>query len=207
MAYSDFTYAEAIRKFGLTLDTRPDLFAAVPPVAADPVARAAIERFASVALAINTEKARSEMLIAPVLGEVWRQAAYRVSYYSGTAFPVDPDLGLTGTADYVFTRGPQIPDITAPVLVVVEGKNESIAAGYGQCISLLVAALRLNRRENTGTETVYGCVTIGDNWKFLRLHGTDLAIDRQEYQIAQLDKLIGIFLFAVGEHPQMKAAA
>jgi len=42
------------------------------------------------ALAIGTEKARSEMIIAPVLIEVRRQMQRKISLFSGVDFPVDP---------------------------------------------------------------------------------------------------------------------
>ena len=201
MAYSDFTLPEALARFGLTLDTRHDLFGRVPPVEPDQAVRTLVERNNPLAVSINTEKSRSELLAAPVLAEVWRQSGYAVGHYSGNGFDVDPGDGLTGLADYLFTPGPQFPDPTPPILVVVEGKKESIPAGYGQCAAEMVAAQRLNRRANTGVETIYGSVTIGDNWRFLRLAGNDLAIDVPVYNIDRLDRILGILLFMVGYNP------
>lgn len=205
MAYSEFNLEGVVETFALTLDTSRDLFADVPPVAATSSVAEQIRQNMPLALSMNTEKARSEFLIAPVIGEVWRLAEYRVACYSGAAFTVDEAAGLSGVADYLMTRGPQVPVVSAPVVVVVEGKKENISGGYGQCAAELVAAVRLNRRQKTGVETVVGAVTIGDNWRFLRLSGPELAIDRVEYMIADLPKILGILLHAVGEHPAEKA--
>ena len=68
-------------------------------------------------------------------------------------------------------------------------------------------AMRMNQRENTGVDTVYGCITIGDNWKFLRLRGTELAIDAPTYPLAQLDRILGILLHLIGYNPVPNAAA
>jgi hypothetical protein len=207
MAYSDFTLAELLRRFGLTLETHQDLFGSVPPVAVDPVLQTVINRHLSIALATTTEKSRAELLIAPVLVEVWRLTGHRVSYYSGAPFNVDAANNLTGDADFLFTRGPQIPEVSVPILVVVEAKRENIASAYGQCGAEMVAALRMNQQANTGVDTVYGCITIGDNWKFLRLRGSELAIDLPEYLINQLDRILGILLWMVGHNPPAAAAA
>jgi len=207
MAYGDFTLTDLRHRFGLTVDTGQDLFGSVPSVAVDPVLRTILDRHLAIALATNTEKSRSELLIAPVLVEAWRLTGHRVSYYSGVDFNVDRAARLIGEADFLFTRGPQIPEVSPPVLVVVEAKRENIGSAYGQCGAQMVAAQRMNDRENTGVDTIYGCITIGDNWKFLRLRGTELAIDLPEYLVDQLDRILGIILFMLGHNPPAAAAA
>lgn len=201
MAYSEFTVTDLTERFGLTLETHQDLFGTVTPVAVDPVLQTMLNRHLAIALATNTEKSRAELLIAPILVEVWRLTGHRVSYYSGADFNVDRAARLTGEADFLFTRGPQIPDVSAPVVVVVEAKKENIGSAYGPCGAEMVAALRMNARAKTGVDTIYGCITIGDNWKFLRLRGDELVIDAPEYLLGQLDRILGILLFMVGFNP------
>jgi hypothetical protein len=207
MSYSDFTLARVQADFGLTVDTTRDLFAGVPPVPVSPVLQQTLERQAPLALMGNTEKARSEWLIAPLLGELWVRSGRRISVLSGVEFEVDPAVGLTGVCDFLIGRTPQLFYVTAPVLVVVEAKKESIVGGFGQCAAAMVAARRFNQSEQSGVETVYGCVTSGNNWKFLRLDGTVLAIDLPEYQISQADRILGILMHAVGLPPESSAAA
>lgn len=207
MAYSDFTLAKLTQQFGLRLETHQDLFGTVAPVPVDPVLKTMLDRHLSIALATNTEKSRAELLIAPVLVEVWRLTGHKVSYYSGAEFNFDKASGLAGDADFLFTKGPQIPEVTAPVLVVVEAKRENIGSAYGQCGAEMVAAQRMNQQAGAGVEAVFGCITIGDNWKFLRLQGTEYAIDSPSYPLAQLDRILGILLFMVGYHPHQPAAA
>ena len=45
---------------------------------------------------MNTEKARSELIIAPILMEAIRLARPPVSLFSGAAFDVDKEQGLNG---------------------------------------------------------------------------------------------------------------
>jgi hypothetical protein len=207
MSYKDFTLPRVQADFGLTIQTSPDLFGHIPPVSLDAIFLGMLAHQAKLGLAINTEKARSEWLIAPVLAEFWRRTGEQVSLFSGIDLDVDPDAGLNGWCDFIIGRGPQLHYVTAPAVCVVEGKNDSIANGLGQCAALMVAAQRFNLREGNGIEIVHGLVTTGSNWKFLRLRGSVLTIDINEYQLRQADRIIGILLHIVGPLPQPASAA
>src|SRR5438045_1349035 len=97
MAYSDFDLRAARERFGLTLVEDVDLFANTPAVEPGEWLRQTLEEWAPTALAINTEKARSEMIIAPILMEVVRSSEHRISLFSGILFDVDRERGLNGT--------------------------------------------------------------------------------------------------------------
>src|SRR5262245_49280553 len=101
MAFSDFDLKTARERFGLTIDERSDLFAAVPVVAIPDRLRQTLGKWASAALAMNTEKARSEMIIAPILMEAVGLLGDRVSLFSGIAFDVDKERGLNGACDFL----------------------------------------------------------------------------------------------------------
>lgn len=206
MDYGDFDLPRAQADFNLTVQTVIDLFTQVPPAAPDPDLTAMLNRKIRLALAINTEKARSEWLIAPLLGEVWRLGEGRVSLHSGVPLDVDPAAGLVGRCGFLLGRPPQLHYVTAPLLVVIEAKNEAIAGGLGQCAAAMVAAQRFNRQRQTGIETIHGCVSDGGEWKFLRLAGTTLTIDLTEYLISRPDRILGILLHMVGMSPAASAA-
>lgn len=201
MTYSDYTLESAVTEFGLTLTTSESLFAEVPAVEVGAAVRYTLDTVGQLALRVNTEKARSEWLIAPVLGEVWVRARHTICLLSGVDFTVDRDSGLTGVVDFLIGKGPQVSFITAPVLAVVEGKNESIPSGQGQCVAEMVAAHRFNRRARNQIGTVYGVVTTGNNRLFHRLRGTEVAIDTREYLISEVGEVLGILLWIVGAHP------
>lgn len=201
MPYSQFTFAEARRQFGLTVDTSSDLFRDVPPVAPSPAVVAGLETNMPLAVAQNNEKARSELLIAPLLADLWRQSGHRLAVYSGVEFNVDPSRSLAGVCDFLIARPPQVEPVGPPILALVEAKKEDIPSGYGQCAAELVAALELNRREATGREVVYGCVSTGTEWRFLRLAGSALDIDRSLYLIADPAHILGIFMAVCGFGP------
>src|SRR3989449_5150065 len=135
------------------------------------------------AIAMNTEKARSELLIMPVLLEVRRHFPGHASLFSGVLFDVDPVRGLTGYADFLLSRHASQLVLTAPVAVVVEAKNDNLLSGLGQCLATMVAARCFNTRAQTSVTRVLGAVTTGTRWQFLRLDGDDVTIELHEYSL------------------------
>src|SRR2546428_12274697 len=129
MAYSDFDLRKVRKEFGLQIDEQPELFADVAPVQPSAILANTLAETAQLAIAINTEKARSEMLITPVLLDIWRQAQSQISLFSGTEFNVDEERGLTGYCDYILSRSKEQLIVNAPAVMIVEAKNENIKGG------------------------------------------------------------------------------
>jgi hypothetical protein len=199
MAYSDFTLRDAVDRFGLVLCDTPDLFGDVPEVEPGPLLRALLPEFLPLALAINTEKARSELVIAPFLAGVRAQLGHQFSVFSGIDFTVDPALGLAGYCDFILSRSPEQQFLRSPVAAIVEAKNENLKTGLGQCVAAMVGARLFNEREGHAVPAVFGAVTSGSLWRFLELRGSQVNLDEQEYHIRQLPKLIGILVRIVSE--------
>ena len=195
MSYSDFDLRTARERFGLTLVEGIDLFAGIAEVEPGGWLRQTLDEWAPAALAMNTEKARSEMIIAPILMEAVRQSDHRISLFSGINFDVDRDRGLNGTCDFLLARSREQFYLNRPVIAVIEAKREDIVAGLGQCIAALVAAQTFNARTEDGPAgPVLGAVTTGNNWRFLKLEGSTASIDRPEYHFHQIGKVLGILL-------------
>ena len=164
--------------------------------------RSILDETAALALAIHTEKARSELIVAPILVEVRRRAKQTVSLFSGVDFSVDPANGLSGVCDFIISQSPEQLFVNAPVLAIVEAKNDNIKSGLGQCIAEMIAAQIFNAREGTMIETVYGVVTTGSIWKFLRLQQTQVSIDRPEYYLDDLATILAmLFMMVQGVAP------
>ena len=144
MAYSDFTLAELKQRFQLTLDESQDLFAETAEADLPPILTDLLARYLPLAVNVNTEKARSELLIAPFLVEFKLKYRDRVSLFSGIEFTVDKAAGLTGRCDYIISRSPEQLSLDTPVCVLVEAKNENIVAGIPQCLAEMVAAQQFN---------------------------------------------------------------
>ena len=44
---------------------------------------------------------------------------------------------------------------------------------------------------------VFGAVTSGNLWRFMKLQGTELSIDQSEYSMHQVDRILGILVTIV----------
>ncbi len=183
MAYSDFTIHEVRARLGLTIAGGGDLFAGLAEADLPRNLADTLSRYLPLALDLNTEKARSELLIAPLLIELKLGYADRLSLFSGIDFPVDAALGLTGRCDYILARSPQQLALTAPACVLVEAKAENIVAGIPQCLAEMAAAQRFNAAAGLPAGPIFGAVTTGLLWRFLRLDGTLARVDGVEYPI------------------------
>ena len=197
MAYADFTMSRISRQFSLTRDEDTSLFNDVPPAALDPAFIRRLQEDSNMALRVSTEKARSEFIIAPILAEARRMSRRKFGLFSGVEFNVDAAQELGGVCDYIITRSLEQLFVEAPVLMLVEAKNEDMKRGYAQCIAEMIAAQTFNARENTNdgnNDVIYGAVTTGDKWKFLTLQNAQVQIDALDYYITDIAKIMGILL-------------
>ncbi len=193
MAYSDFTLEKVQKSFDLTISENLDLFANIPTLEPSPLLIEFLGDNAQLALKINTEKARSEMIIAPILLDFRKQASSKISLFSGVDFNVDYDRGLNGICDYIISNSTEQLFIKSPVIVLVEAKKENIVGGLGQCASEMLAAQIFNEQEGNKVPVILGAVTSGNVWRFLQLEEKQLRIDATEYYLKDVNKILGIF--------------
>jgi hypothetical protein len=191
MAFRDFSFPEVQQALGLTL-AEADLFSGVPALELPAAFSERMRGDIALALAINTEKARSEFIIAPVLAELRRLLGGSFGLFSGVQFDVDSSRGLNGYCDFILTRSPLQSVLTAPVVAIAEAKNDNLRTGLGQCIAGMEAAREFNEKAGTGVGVVHGVVTTGSAWKFLRLAVAEVTLDVEEYFVAELGRIMGI---------------
>jgi hypothetical protein len=198
MPYSSFTLAQVKQQFSLGTIEESGLFAQVEPRQSSDLLQQILGDNLAIALASNSEKARSEMIIAPILVELQRQFKHQVSLFSGVDFTVDENEGLNGICDFLISKSPERLMITAPVVTLVEAKRENLNGGLGQCIAEMVAAQRYNQQRENPVDVVYGTVTSGTNWYFLELRDRQVYIDLSEYYLRDLHQILGILSQGLG---------
>jgi hypothetical protein len=180
MPYSDFTPDSLSSLLGITADVS-ELFQGLLPLPVPAWLRDDLNRGARQILL--SEKARSEFLVVPILLACQEMSEGEVAIYSGQRLDVDPERGLIGECDFILGASPPIPALRAPLMTIVEAKKHDIEGGIWQCIAQMVGARLFNERAGTDVPVIYGCVTNGENWQFLRLEGAVAAIDRRRYYI------------------------
>jgi len=154
-----------------------------------------------------SEASRSELIILPLLREVYK------SYASDYSLWVQKSLIynniLTGTPDYMIATRTRLGKtvLGLPLLIIVEAKRNDFEQGWGQCLAELVAAQKLN---GNLTKPVYGIVTDGRFWEFGKLVDNVFTQNSEAFSIDNLSILFGVlhFIFRsfTDEDKQEKAA-
>ncbi|MBN3874306.1 hypothetical protein [Nostoc sp. JL33] len=199
MAYSDFKVIEVIDSFGLVIHELSGLFANVQEQECSDLLSTIVRENVDLAVAISTEKARSEMIISPILLEIRRKFNYEISLFSGVDFTVDSQRGLNGFCGFILSLSSEQLLVRSPVIVLVESKNENLRSGLAQCIAEMVAAQLFNERGGNQIKAIYGAVTIGTIWQFLKLEGNVVSIDLSEYYIKDIKRILGILYGAIAQ--------
>jgi hypothetical protein len=199
MDYSDFKLADIIDAFGLIIHESSGMFAGVQEQECSDLLSTILKENVDLAVAISSEKARSEMIISPILLEIRRKFNYEISLFSGVDFTVDSQRGLNGFCDFILSLSSEQLLVRSPVVVLVESKNENLRSGLAQCIAEMVAAQLFNDKNQNQIKAIYGAVTIGTLWQFLKLEGNVISIDLSEYYIKDIKKILGILYSAIAE--------
>ncbi|MFO5493480.1 MAG: hypothetical protein ACLBM6_13270 [Cuspidothrix sp.] len=125
MSYSQFTLEQIKSDFGITLSEKVGFFAQVPERKYSQLLDETLEYNIPLALSINSEKSRSEMIVTPILIEVRKQLNNQISLFSGKDFNVDAQKGLTGFCDFLISKSNEQLIIESPIITLVEARNDN----------------------------------------------------------------------------------
>ncbi len=197
MPYSNFTLGTVKEAFQLEEIDVEELFSDSLPVEPSAYLMTGLERKLRLAAAIGTEKAKSELIVADILVEIREHFERRISLFSGIDFNVERESDLVGVCDFLISLSPVQFHLEAPVIILVEAKDDDLEGGLGQCVAEMVAAQRFNAGAGNDIRRVYGATTTGVLWRFLKLEGQQLSIDMTVYHIERCNKILGILVSMV----------
>jgi hypothetical protein len=142
-----------------------------------------------------SEKARSELIVTPILQELRKINNRSISIFSGLNLDVQSDSDLNGECDFMITRGNNFHFIDAPVISIVEAKKQDIDLGLAQCIAQMIGAYIFNEQEGNSIKTVFGAVTTGEIWQFMKLEQVNenylVTIEKRRYYIDSVESILG----------------
>ena len=139
-----------------------------------------------------SEASRAEVIIFPILREVYKKYHHDYSLWIQKSIRYDEDL--TGTPDYVISRRSALGKtvLEPPLVVVVEAKKNDFEQGWGQCLAELVAAQKINADPKF---QIYGIVTDGKLWEFGKLFHEEFTKNIEGYTVDHLLDLFGVLHF------------
>jgi hypothetical protein len=195
MPYSSFTIAQIKSEFGVVIrEGKRFLPIGLPTV---PVSQRLLSVLEDLpwAIAVGTEKARSEAIINPILLEVRRMRDQEISVFSGEEFNVDVDRGLNGVCDFLIGQSAEQLVLEAPVVVLVEAKKADLKLGLGQCMAEMIAAQQFNQEQGLEIPVVFGVVTSGTQWRFMQLEGKIITLDLEDYSLQPIEEILAVLLW------------
>jgi hypothetical protein len=205
MAYNDFTLDALITQFRLQGHEERNAFASFTSLPISDLLQQMLQENLPWLWTLTQKRhARSSSLLL-YLQKCAGNSSIVSAFFSGVEFNVDSAQGLRGVCDFLFSLSPLQLTIQVPVVMGVEAKNENVKQGIGQCIAEMIAAQQFNQERHNAIGTVYGVVTSGNLWKFLRLTEMHVVVDATEYHISQVERIVGILVAmlkeAAGEPP------
>jgi hypothetical protein len=190
MTYSDFSVDRAEELLGVTLQP-VSLFPPLTPLAVPDWLREVLAR--GMALSLTSEKARSEFIVSPILLASRELSHNTISIYSGQRLDVQSEKGLVGECDFILAASLPVPVLRSPLITIVEAKKNDIDLGLGQCIAQMVGARIFNERHGHEISPLFGCVTTGETWQFLRLEDSIVGLDEIRYFIVNVGLLLAVW--------------
>ncbi|MBL7784766.1 MAG: hypothetical protein JNM36_02575 [Chitinophagales bacterium] len=190
-AYSYFKTSQDIKALGIQMFAA-NLFENIPPVL--PTAWLLETLQIAQGIPANSEKAKSEQIISPILTDIRLRNADRLTFFSGWPLNVLPEKGLRGFCDFIISKKHNAVLLESPLLVVVEAKlNQDLPDALPQCIAEMYAAQIFNEQNNEPQPQIYGVVTSGYDWLFAKLIDHHVYVDKSRYFTANLPQLLGIW--------------
>jgi hypothetical protein len=195
MSYREFTWAKAKQDFNLKTIEGSRFLTDCPIIQASSLLKETLDRGIPWAIAVGNEKARSEAIINPILLEVKQILGGKISVFSGEEFNVEPDVGLNGICDFLLSQSPEQIAVEAPVLVMVEAKKDDLKQGMGQCLAEMVAAQRFNQTHQNVIPCIYGSVSTGTAWRFLKLEDRTVTVDLTDYPVPPIEPVLSMLVW------------
>ena len=188
MAYTKITLKELETNFGI-INKKQRLFQNITPVPASKRLQEALEEVQD--LNVWSEKARGEMFVLPMLLEIRRNNNKFFTIHSGDVLIADVKRKLTGECDFMLAYDTGEIGINCPILQITEAKRNDIELGISQCAAQLVGASVFNENNGKPLPVIYGCVTNGYEWLFMKLENKQIIADTHSYTVKE--EVLGIF--------------
>lgn len=189
MGYSKFRkIQDVVERFNLDMRLQK-LFQEIEPVSPSDWL---LETLAvSELLPLTNEKSKAERVISPILTEVAKVYAGKVSFFSGEQINIKPEDDLSGECDFFFALQPPKLYIDAPIISLAEAKDEDMDWRIAQCAAQMLGAKYFNDERNKSIPFIFGCVTTGTDWQFLKFENDIYYVDTKIY--TNLKEILGVW--------------
>lgn len=189
MAYSKFTLDSIEQKFGYKNHVE-NLFENIQKVEPSGWLRNSLQ--IAQELPVKSEKAKSETIVFPILIELRNRNNKFFTIHSGDTLNADKNQGLEGECDFILAKDSGTFNINLPIFQLLEAKKNDTEIGVPQCAAQMIGAKVFNQNKGIQLDKIYGCVTTGKEWLFMKLEDK-IYIDKKTYHLDNIEDLLGVF--------------
>ena len=194
--YSSFSFPAVKKQFGLK-SVRGVIFDNLEPI--EPSSWLIDTLKMASQMAIVSEKSRSEWLVSPIMMAIKNANKDKMNVLSGENMNVAKDQSLTGECDFIFVKDPDTFNVESLIFCLVEAEKNDLVSGIGQCTAQMIGARMINEQDGVNFPVIYGCVTTGTDWQFLKLENQLVTIERNLKYIVELPYLLATFQRIIDE--------
>ena len=191
MAYRDFKMDDLEAKFGIR-EIGKQLFDPSKIKMIEPSDKLKTDLLEARYITLSTEKAVSERLVSPVLAEMKKLNLEDIQVFSGEIIKADSKQGLNGEIDFIIARTPETLKPKNPLLIVTESKLGLIDGSVNQAAAQMIGIRVFNENRHYERTAIYGAVTDGGTWRFLKLDENNFYVDTNKFTTDKLPLLLGV---------------
>ena len=191
MAYRDFKMDDLESKFGIR-EIGKQLFDPSKIKLIEPSDKLKTDLLEARYITLSTEKAVSERLVSPVLAEIKKRNLEDIQVFSGEIIKADAKQGLNGEIDFIISRTPETLKPKNPLLIVTESKLGLIDGSVNQAAAQMIGIRVFNENRKYERTAIYGAVTDGAMWRFLKLEDNNFYVDSNKFSTDKLPLLLGV---------------
>lgn len=188
--YKQYSTAQLKRIFKIQIQIDQDLFPAFQPTGQtyDRLQRIVEKMESRLTLSsADNEATRSSLLVSHILWEA--SDTYDLGIFFEPLVEVQteltPDLPHALNGKYDCALSLDNLDFAPPIVSVVEVKKSNLSEGLGQCLAEMYATLKQFQQDR-----IYGIITDGEVWSFLKLQGHLLDAHKSRFHISNVADII-----------------
>jgi len=190
MSYNKFTLNLIEQRFGITNQVS-NLFEKINEIEPSDWLNNSLQ--IAQELPVKSEKAKSESIVFPILVELRNRNQKFFTIHSGDTLTADEIQELDGECDFILAKESNTFNINFPIFQLVEAKKNDTEVGVAQCAAQMIGTKIYNEKKGLKLEKIYGCVTTGKDWLFLKLDDKVIYIDKKTYSVENIKLLLGVF--------------
>ena len=195
MVYGELRFEELAGRFGVEFD-RCRLFQDAPSLVSPSWLGDYLRR--GLQQSVRTASAAGSYRIAPILLCCAEFLDGCCSIFSDVDLTVDEPSGLSGKCEYLLQASVPLTSQFSPTMTIVVDIDGDPGASWTKCVAQMIGMIRYSK---VPVDEVFGCVTSGHDWQFMRLRGSKCTFDNDLYFLSQTDKILGILVTILkGKH-------